>query len=198
MAIRLLPLKSFHGDAYANRALLYTATMARDGGSNDAKRKRAAQSAVGRAVATHRWASGGDSPCAAQTRPSPTKPERPPSSGHTDASAESWCAALHQGVACAQGQDVVVAHHPGGGDYLRINSLRRVERKGRLRWSGAGCASAPCSMHPARRMRMAAAPCSASTTRQRANHPRLPSDRPAPPPTPPSPTPGGSGNTQPP
>eukprot|EP01043_Picozoa_sp_COSAG02_P021822 COSAG02_NODE_1118_length_14469_cov_8.856228_9_plen_111_part_00 len=99
--------------------------MARDGGSNDAKRKRAAQSAVAR------WASGGDSPCAAQTRPSPTKPERPPSSGHTAASAESWCAALHQGVACAQGQDVVVAHQPGGGDYLRINSLRRVERKGR-------------------------------------------------------------------
>eukprot|EP01043_Picozoa_sp_COSAG02_P052498 COSAG02_NODE_5666_length_4143_cov_6.233680_1_plen_71_part_10 len=35
-------------------------------------------------------------------RAAPTKPERPPSSGHTDASAESWCAALHQGVACAQ------------------------------------------------------------------------------------------------
>jgi predicted alpha/beta hydrolase family esterase len=33
-------------------------------------------------------------------------------------SAESWCAALHQGVACAQGQDVVVAHHPGGGVYV--------------------------------------------------------------------------------
>ena len=114
-------------------AVLYTATMARDGGSNDAKRKRAPQSVVAR------WASGGDSPCAAQTRPSPTKPERPPSSGHTDASAESWCAALHQGVACAQGQDVVVAHQPGGGDYLRINSLRRVERKCRLRWSGAVC-----------------------------------------------------------
>jgi predicted alpha/beta hydrolase family esterase len=38
---------------------------------------------------------------------------------------ESWCATLHQAVPCAQRQDVVVAHQPGGGDYLRINSLRR-------------------------------------------------------------------------
>ena len=107
------------------------------------QRNRAAQSAV------DRWANGVDSPCAAQTRPSPTKPERPPSSGHTDASAESWCAALHQGVACAQGQDVVVAHQPGGGDYLRINSLRRVERKCRLRWSGGN--EHAVSTRPARR-----------------------------------------------
>eukprot|EP01043_Picozoa_sp_COSAG02_P003891 COSAG02_NODE_98_length_37150_cov_39.614207_20_plen_105_part_00 len=95
-----------------NRALLYTATMARDGGSNDAKRKKAPQSAVAR------WASDGDSPCAAQTRPSPTNPERPPSSGHTDVSAESWCVALHQGVPCAQRHDVVVAHQPADGVYF--------------------------------------------------------------------------------
>ena len=135
--------------------------MARDGGSNDAKRKKAPQSAVAR------WASCGDSPCEAQTPPPLTNPGRPPRSRHTDASAESWCAALHQvfpcaqvgssqsiqlsgrsmdclycfqktynkafssQVPCAQRQDVVVAHQPGGGDYLRINSLRRVERKGR-------------------------------------------------------------------
>ena len=108
-----------------NHALLYTATMDRDDGSNGAKRNRAAQSAV------DRWANGVDSPCAAQTRPPPTKPERAPSSRCIDVLTESWCAALHQGVLCAQRQDVVVAHHPGGGDYLRINSLRRVERKGR-------------------------------------------------------------------
>ena len=64
------------------------------------------------------WARGGDSPFAAQTRPSPTNLERPPSSGHTDVSAESWCATLHQGVACAQGQDVVVAHQRHGGVYF--------------------------------------------------------------------------------
>ena len=78
------------------------------------------------ASAVDRWASSGDSPCAAQTRPPPTNPERPPSSRHTDASAESWCAALHQGVACAQGQDVVVAHQPGGGGNCRNRSLRPV------------------------------------------------------------------------
>ena len=39
-------------------------------------------------------------------------------------------------VPCAQRQDVVVAHQRGGGDYLRINSLRRGEGKCRLRWSG--------------------------------------------------------------
>ena len=39
-------------------------------------------------------------PRATQTRPSPTNPGRPPSSGHTDASTESWRATLHQqGVA---------------------------------------------------------------------------------------------------
>ena len=96
-----------------NHALLYTATMARDGGSNGAKRKKAPQSAVAR------WARGSDSPCAAQTRPPPTNLERPPSSGHTDVSTESWCATLHQGVACAQGHDVVVAHQQRrGGVYF--------------------------------------------------------------------------------
>jgi hypothetical protein len=40
-------------------------------------------------------------------------------------SAESWRAALHQGVACAQGQDVVVAHQAAA-YILLINSLRRV------------------------------------------------------------------------
>ena len=55
-----------------NHALLYTATMARDGGSNGTKRSQAPQSAAAR------WASGGDSPCAAQTPPPPTTPERPP------------------------------------------------------------------------------------------------------------------------
>ena len=87
------------------------------------KRRKSSQSAVAR------WTSCSDSPCEAQTPPPPTNPGRPPRSRHTDASAESWCAALHQGVPCAQRQDVVVAHQPGGGDYLRINSLRRVERK---------------------------------------------------------------------
>eukprot|EP01043_Picozoa_sp_COSAG02_P052007 COSAG02_NODE_5547_length_4237_cov_1.952392_2_plen_87_part_00 len=51
-----------------------------------------------------------DSPYAAQTPLPPTNPGRPPRSRHTDALAESWCAALHQGVPCAQRQDVVVAH----------------------------------------------------------------------------------------
>eukprot|EP01043_Picozoa_sp_COSAG02_P005706 COSAG02_NODE_156_length_33065_cov_17.208336_15_plen_119_part_00 len=106
--------------------------MARDGGSNDAKRKKAPQSAVARC------ASGGDSPCAAQTRPSPTNPERPPSSGHTDVSAESWCAALRQGVACAQGQDVVVAHHPGGGVYFTNQFTPARERDC---WHSCGGAS---------------------------------------------------------
>jgi hypothetical protein len=53
---------------------------------------------------------------AAQTRPPPTNPERPPSSGHTDASAESWCATLHRGVPFGARQDrsesMVVAHQP--------------------------------------------------------------------------------------
>ena len=34
------------------------------------------------------------------------------------ASAESWCATLHQAVPCAQREDVVVAHQPGGGVYF--------------------------------------------------------------------------------
>ena len=115
--------RTIHIQNDVNHALLYAATMARDGGSNGTKRTKAPQSAVAR------WASGGDSPCAAQTRPSPTNPERPPSSGHIDASTESWRATLHQGVACAQGQDVVVAHHRAAGVFLLINSLRRVERE---------------------------------------------------------------------
>eukprot|EP01043_Picozoa_sp_COSAG02_P054161 COSAG02_NODE_6089_length_3811_cov_79.446803_2_plen_243_part_00 len=47
--------------------------------------------------------------------------------------------------------DVVVAHQPGGGDYLRINSLRRVEGKCRPRWSGGEGrsfdAAGKCSRH---------------------------------------------------
>ena len=79
--------------------------------------------ADGRDVATHRVA------CAAQTQPPPTNPERLPSPRHTDALAESWCAALHQAVPCAQRQDVVVAHQrfsAAAADILLINSLRRV------------------------------------------------------------------------
>ena len=48
-----------------------------------------------------RWASGGDSPCAAQTRPPPTNPGRPPSSRCIDVLTESWCATLHQAVLAA-------------------------------------------------------------------------------------------------
>ena len=114
-----------------NHALLYTATMDRDDGSNGAKRNRAAQSAV------DRWANGVDSPCAAQTRPPPTKPERAPSSRCIDVLTESWCAALHQGVPCAQRQDVVVAHQPGAGGYFTNQFTPARERKCRLRWSGA-------------------------------------------------------------
>ena len=99
--------------------------MDRDGGSNDAKRKKAPQSAVAR------WANGVDSPCAAQTPPSPTNPERPPLSRCIDASAESWCAALHQAVLCAQRQDVVVAHQPGVGGYFTNQFTPARERKGR-------------------------------------------------------------------
>ena len=72
-----------------NHALLYTATMDRDDGSNGAKRNKAAQSAVAR------WANGVDSPCAAQTRPPPTNPGRPPLSRCIDVLTESWCATLH-------------------------------------------------------------------------------------------------------
>ena len=108
-----------------NRALLYTATMARDGGSNDAKRKKAPQSAVAR------WANGVDSPCAAQTRPSPTNPERPPLSRCIDVLTESWCAPLHQAVLCAQRQDVVVAHQPGVRGYFTNQFTPARERKGR-------------------------------------------------------------------
>ena len=61
---------------------------------------------------------GVDSPCAAQTRPSPTNPERPPLFRCIDVLTESWCAALHQAVLCAQRQDVVVAHQPGVGGYF--------------------------------------------------------------------------------
>eukprot|EP01043_Picozoa_sp_COSAG02_P015428 COSAG02_NODE_659_length_18772_cov_14.955015_3_plen_205_part_00 len=113
------------------RALGHRALSTGSRAHSGAKRRKSSQSAVAR------WTSCSDSPCEAQTPPPPTNPGRPPRSRHTDASAESWCAALHQGVPCAQRQDVVVAHQPGGGDYLRINSLRRVERKCRLRWSGA-------------------------------------------------------------
>ncbi len=95
------------------------------------------EKARSRRSAVARWTSCSTSPYAAQTPLPPTNPGRPPQSRHTDALAESWYAALHQGVSCAQRQDVVVAHQPGGGDHLRINSLRRVERKCRLRWSGA-------------------------------------------------------------
>ena len=113
-----------------NRALLYTATMDRDDGSNGAKRNRAAQSAV------DRWANGVDSPCAAQTQPPPTNPERPPSSWCIDVLTESWCAPLHQAVPCAQRQDVVVAHQPGVGGYFTNQFTPARERKCRLRWSG--------------------------------------------------------------
>ena len=108
-----------------NRALLYTATMARDGGSNDAKRKKAPQSAVAR------WANGVDSPCEAQTPPSPTNPERPPLSRCIDVLTESWCAALHQAVLCAQRQDVVVAHQTGVRGYFTNQFTPARERKGR-------------------------------------------------------------------
>ena len=64
--------RTIHIQIDANHALLYAATMARDGGSNGTKRTKAPQSAVAR------WASSGDSPCAAQTPPPPTTPERPP------------------------------------------------------------------------------------------------------------------------
>ena len=106
-----------------NRALLYTATMDRDDGSNGAKRNRAAQSAV------DRWANGVDSPCAAQTQPPPTNPERPPSSWCIDVLTESWCAPLHQAVPCAQRQDVVVAHQPGVGGYFTNQFTPARERK---------------------------------------------------------------------
>ena len=101
-------------DTYSdlNHALLYTATMDRDDGSNGAKRNKAAQSVVAR------WANGVDSPCAAQTRPPPTNPGRPPSSRCIDVLTESWCATLHQAVLRAQRQDVVVAHQPGVGGYF--------------------------------------------------------------------------------
>ena len=75
-------------------------------------RKKAPQSAAAR------WTGDGDSPCAAQTQPPLTNPGRPAYSGRIDASAESSCATLHQGVSCAQRQDVVVAHQPDSGVYF--------------------------------------------------------------------------------
>ena len=113
-----------------NRALLYTATMDRDDGSNGAKRNRATQSEV------DRWANGVDSPCAAQAQPPPTSPERPPSSWCIDVLTESWCAPLHQAVPCAQRQNVVVAHQPAVGGYFTNQFTPARERKCRLRWSG--------------------------------------------------------------
>ena len=107
----------------ANHALLYTATMDRDDGSNGAKRNKAAQSAVAR------WVSGVDSPRAAQTQPLPANPEPPPSTRCIDVLTESWCAALRQAVLCAQRQDVVVAHHPGVGIFFTNQFTPARERK---------------------------------------------------------------------
>ena len=73
----------------------------------------------------------GDSPCAAQTPPPSTNPGHLPSPRHTDALAESWCAALRQAVACAQRQDMVVAHQPGGGGYC-VNQFTPA-REGKCR-----------------------------------------------------------------
>ena len=100
-----------------------------------------ATSAHGRTVAprennlsSRRWpvGAGGDSPFTAHTRPPPTNPERPPSSRHINASAESWCATLHQGVPCGQRQDVVVAHQPGGGEYFLNKFTPALERECRF------------------------------------------------------------------
>ena len=100
--------------------------------SDGAKRNRAAQSAV------DRWANGVDSPCAAQTQPPPTNPERPPSSWCIDVLTESWCAPLHQAVPCAQRQDVVVAHQPGVGGYFTNQFTPARERK---------CRQLECMLH---------------------------------------------------
>ena len=91
----------------------------------------------------------GDAPCAAQTQPPPTNPERLPSPQHTDALAESWCAPLHQAVPCAQRQDVVVAHQRGGGGYFTNQFTPARERKCRLRWSGGrSCAEYRYAAYP--------------------------------------------------
>ena len=100
---------------------------------------------------------------AAQTPPPPINPGRPPRSRCIDALAESWCATLHQAVPCAQRQDVVVAHQRGGGDYLRINSLRRLEGKCRHSTVGvhAGAVmygSVTAGRHIRRRCRTVAVP----------------------------------------
>ena len=84
---------------------------------------KAAQSAVAR------WANGVDSPCAAQTRPPPTNPGRPPLSRCIDVLTESWCATLHQAVLRAQRQDVVVAHQPADGGYFTNQFIPARERK---------------------------------------------------------------------